>query len=490
IKHIIMYRTVILVLLMMCIYNVDVSTGTHYRRNRNDYDHYVGAVLEYAPVNYNFTGGDPSANAITYMTLNLDIYQLYAQEAATAGAQIIIFPEYGILGVNFDTRDTVYPYLENIPDPTQSLFPIIPCGDSDFDDRVVLQTLSCMAIKNKIYVVADMGDVQPCTNETTPDCPSDGRFQYNTLVSFSAGGQLLARYHKTHLFGESSYFDAAAPEAITFETSFGVTFGMMICFDIMYEQPQTMLLEKGIKHLSYASAWDNGNYLYARQMQQSWSYLNSANLLAANIGENFFTSGSGLYTSGNVLASTVNPTMVPGTKLLIARLPVDPVPANEHRRRHTPMPLGDLPPQGLNGSTVVPFTPEPTEQGVVVASNNGLECTLSYQMSEQPTGELFALISYNQEFADYFNLQICYLTKCLNNTLEGCQYMVFDSETMFSSVTISGNFDLTRYHLNPTVNTIPMGNFLDGYTNGTNYFTAQQINAPLISMSLMGIQWI
>lgn len=50
----------------------------------------------------------------------------------------------------------------------------------------VQQQLSCMARRHNLYVVANMGDVQPCPLQTDPtsSCPTDGRWQFNTNVVF------------------------------------------------------------------------------------------------------------------------------------------------------------------------------------------------------------------------------------------------------------------------------------------------------------------
>lgn len=62
----------------------------------------------------------------------------------------------------------------------------------------VQERLSCLAKNNSIYVVANMGDKKPC-NTSDPQCPPDGRFQYNTDVVFDSLGKLVARYHKVIL---------------------------------------------------------------------------------------------------------------------------------------------------------------------------------------------------------------------------------------------------------------------------------------------------
>ena len=45
------------------------------------------------------------------------------------------------------------------------------------------------------------------------------------------------------------------PEIISFRTDFDVEFGMMICFDILFEQPALPLLKKGVRHFVFPTAW-------------------------------------------------------------------------------------------------------------------------------------------------------------------------------------------------------------------------------------------
>lgn len=52
--------------------------------------------------------------------------------------------------------------------------------------------ISCLAHHYNIYIVLDMGDVQPC-NKTDSNCPDDGRYQYNTLVTFGPDGEVKKR---------------------------------------------------------------------------------------------------------------------------------------------------------------------------------------------------------------------------------------------------------------------------------------------------------
>lgn len=63
--------------------------------------------------------------------------------------------------------------------------------------RTTTMMIMIMMIReNKIYLVANMGDIKPCnTTDEVSDipCPPDGHFQYNTDVVFDPTGRLIAR---------------------------------------------------------------------------------------------------------------------------------------------------------------------------------------------------------------------------------------------------------------------------------------------------------
>lgn len=45
------------------------------------------------------------------------------------------------------------------------------------------------------------------------------------------------------------------PDIVTFKTDFNVTFGVFICFDMLFSEPATSLLNMGIKHFVYPTFW-------------------------------------------------------------------------------------------------------------------------------------------------------------------------------------------------------------------------------------------
>lgn len=79
-----------------------------------------------------------------------------------------------------------------------------------------------------------------------PNCPSDGRYQYNTELVFDERGVLIAVYHKSHPY-HIFCFDKPDPfDVVTFNTSFGVTFGVFVCLDIAYSEPADALSKQGV----------------------------------------------------------------------------------------------------------------------------------------------------------------------------------------------------------------------------------------------------
>ena len=109
--------------------------------------------------------------------------------------------------------------------------------------------------------------------------------------------QIVAKYYKNHewltFFGINN---PRNPPLIRFTTDFGVTFGVFICFDIMFPTPAVQLAGQGVEHFVYPVAMDNS---IGKKLHALWSYMPSTVLLAANLGESY----SGIFESGSELVS-------------------------------------------------------------------------------------------------------------------------------------------------------------------------------------------
>lgn len=87
--------------------------------------------------------------------------------------------------------------------------------------------------------------------------------------------------------------------SISFDTDFGVTFGHIICFDILHEEPAASLLKNNVTNFVFPSMWISElPFLTAIQIQQGWAHANGVNLLAAGISDpKQGSTGSGIYSS-------------------------------------------------------------------------------------------------------------------------------------------------------------------------------------------------
>ncbi|XP_023264586.1 biotinidase-like [Seriola lalandi dorsalis] len=262
--------------------------------------------------------------ALQHMQKNLDIYEEQAARAAQKGAQILVFPEDGLQGFNF-SRSSISGYLETIPDPQQESWN--PCTEPGrYNNTEVLQRLSCMARRYNLYLVANMGDLQPCPLKTSPSstCPSDGRWQFNTNVAFRSDGQLVARLHKYNLYFEEAFDTPPQPEIVTFDTPFAGRFGLLTCFDILFYQPTVALMESGVRQLIFPTAWMNQlPLLDTIQFQRALSLGANITLLAANIrNDQLIMTGSGIYSPFSATYHHAQKGDPEEGRLLVARVPV------------------------------------------------------------------------------------------------------------------------------------------------------------------------
>ena len=83
-------------------------------------------------------------------------------------------------------------------------------------------------------------------------------------------GKLVAKYHKSHIW--AGFFDQAKPVRTKFFT-FGVEFGMFVCFDMMFHEPAFGMIEdEGVCNFVYTTWWSPQRPLFsAVALQQAFS---------------------------------------------------------------------------------------------------------------------------------------------------------------------------------------------------------------------------
>jgi predicted amidohydrolase len=142
---------------------------------------------------------------------NLDTALERLEEAAAAGAQLLVLPECAIPGYMFDSADEALPYAEEIPGPTTEAF-----------ER------ECA----RLGVHAITGLLE-----------RDGDTLYNAAILVGPDG-LIGSYRKTHLpFLGVDRFVTPGDEFKVFDTALG-RIGLIICYDLRFpEVTRTLALQ-------------------------------------------------------------------------------------------------------------------------------------------------------------------------------------------------------------------------------------------------------
>ena len=134
---------------------------------------------------------------------NLDAALERLEEAAAAGAQLLVLPECAIPGYMFDSAEEALPYAEEIPGPTTEAF-----------ER------QCA----RLGVHAITGLLE-----------RDGDTLYNAAILVGPDG-LIGSYRKTHLpFLGVDRFVTPGDEFKVFDTALG-RIGLIICYDLRFPE--------------------------------------------------------------------------------------------------------------------------------------------------------------------------------------------------------------------------------------------------------------
>ncbi|XP_040407262.1 pantetheinase-like [Cygnus olor] len=413
-------------------------------------DSYIAAVYEHNVLLSEDTEKPASPEeALMLMDRNMDVLEVAIKEAASQGAHIIVTPEDGIYGWVF-TRETVYPYLEDIPDPQVDW---IPCADPErFAPSPVQKRLSCLARNNSIYVVANMGDKKPC-NSSDPRCPADGHYQYNTNIVFDSEGKLVARYHKYNLFVTEKQFNYPKnPEFVTFNTSFGY-FGIFTCADILFHDPAVVLASRfQVDTILFPTAWVNTlPLLSAVQFHSAWAMGMGINFLSANTRNSTLDmTGSGIYApdgprtyyynteteNGHLLVTELSsrprlsPGYPPAVNWKLYASSIKWLPSNDHYF------------SGVVYHDLFSFTELTEPEGNGAICQKDLCCHLSYKMTEKKKDDIYVLGAFDglHVVEGEYYLQVCTLLKCRSTDPSTCGQPVETAQTKFDMFSLSGTF--------------------------------------------------
>lgn len=402
---------------------------------------------------------------------NLLVYKYVAKVASKNNANVLVFPEDGII---IGRREFIDPSLPELPNPKElTKDNNNPClHDHYFKDELftIIRELSCIARDNSLYVIANFGTKLTCKlgeKYGNQDCPRKGYFALNTDVVLGPDGVFLEQYRKFNLFKPQEVFDKPPSlETTYFDTPYG-RFGLITCFDMMFKSPAVDLIEKfHVDTIIFPTWWyDELPSLSAIQFQDGWSARHRVNLLASNIyNRDIGSVGSGIYSAGNdtvyVGANSEKP------KLILATIPARRSPdarANCKTEDFNPVILDVATSEKIENYVHKNFTVLPSD--ILYALEHGKEtktfclnkfcCTLDIQVNNlRYTNKLLdekrvILLMRNGLRPGYFNWyeQICSivtLTRPLDSrSLETTQYSTYGLLN-FEKVTLTGTFQ-TKY---------------------------------------------
>ena len=124
----------------------------------------------------------------------------------------------------------------------------------------------------------------------------DGEAIYNSQVSIDAGGQIVAKYRKTHLFSpppvEEHKCFSPGDELVSF-TAGTLRFGLTICYDLRFpEVYRTLACEQGSNVFIISSAWpfprvEHQRVLATARAIENQSYVVLSNRVGKDDGVSF-----------------------------------------------------------------------------------------------------------------------------------------------------------------------------------------------------------
>jgi 5-aminopentanamidase len=153
-------------------------------------------------------------------TANLAKAEQMMAEAASAGAQAIVFPEMFLTG--YTVWDRVAELAEAAEGPS-------------------VRAMADLARRHELLTAFGFP-------ETAVDGPP-----YNAVCLIDADGTVLGTYRKTHLFAEEPMAFAAGDKLRVFDTSLG-RIGLQICYDFEFPEAARLLTLRGAQVLLVASA--------------------------------------------------------------------------------------------------------------------------------------------------------------------------------------------------------------------------------------------
>ncbi len=172
--------------------------------------------------------------AETYKAKNRSYLEQYIREAAQNGAELVVTPEFGVVGYpdipelpsaedNFQSPEQVRPYVETLAGTSYQFF---------------------SKISKELSIYIHYGLVEDGL---------DGKY-YNSIVVVGPQGELVANYRKIHLFTGENKFLGEGKTITTYTAPFGKV-GIVVCSDIYGKKPMDNYAAEKLDVLALSTSW-------------------------------------------------------------------------------------------------------------------------------------------------------------------------------------------------------------------------------------------
>jgi predicted amidohydrolase len=163
---------------------------------------------------------------------SLELHLTYIEEAAAAGASLVVFPETSLQGYPEDVRSfELEPVLERLYDVAES----IPDGPS-------VLAIAAKAMEHGIHVIYGLTEAGERKG-----------IVYNTMVLTGPAGH-IGQFRKVHLGMGEQFFWRQGHDWPVYETAIG-RIGMLICYDKAWPESARELTLRGADLLVMSTAW-------------------------------------------------------------------------------------------------------------------------------------------------------------------------------------------------------------------------------------------
>uniref|UniRef100_A0A2K5KD83 CN hydrolase domain-containing protein n=2 Tax=Colobus angolensis palliatus TaxID=336983 RepID=A0A2K5KD83_COLAP len=365
-------------------------------------DSFIAAVYEHAVILPNKTKTPVSQeDALNLMNKNIDILERAIKQAAEQGARIIVTPEDALYGWEF-TRETVFPYLEDIPDPQVNW---IPCQDSQYH----LYSEHQFDVPEKPELV---------TFNTT-----FGRFGIFTcfdIFFYDPAVTLVKDFHVDTILFPTAWMNVLPLlTAIEFHSAWAMGMGVN-------------LLAANTHHVSLNMT---GSGIYAPNGPKVYHYDMKTELGKLLLSE----------VDSHPLSSLAHPTAVNWSAYATT---IKPFPVQKNTFK------------GFISRDEFNFTELFENAGNITVCQKELCCHLSYRMLQKEENEVYVLGAFTglhgRRRREYW--QVCTMLKCKTTNLTTCGRPVETASTRFEMFSLSGTFGtkyvfpevlVTEIHLSP-----------------------------------------